>query len=69
MPLASCWVEALTFRELILISDVMTSHVSCSFGQNHLADVTPVHFDWLHGPVFPPGVKHHIAVDLSGETQ
>lgn len=57
-------VVVITFSKLVLISDVATRHVSSGFGHNHAAYVSPVHFDRLHGPIFHPGVKHHIAVDL-----
>lgn len=57
-------MHSLTFRKLVLISDVSASHVSWSFGQNHAAYVSLVHLDRLHGTFLTAGVKHHIAVDL-----
>lgn len=57
-------MKSLTFGELVLIGDFAAGHVSCRFGHHHAADVGPVHSDRLHGAIFIPGVKHHIAVDL-----
>lgn len=62
-------MHSLTLRKLVLISDVSASHVSWSFGQNHAAYMSLVHLDRLHGPLFTPRVKHHIAVDLWSERQ
>lgn len=60
---------SLTLRKLVLIGDVTAGHVSWSFGQNHAAHMSLVHFYRLHGPIFTPGIKHHITVDLFGERQ
>lgn len=57
-------MHSLTLRELVLIGDVTAGHVSFSFGQNHAAHMRGVDFDRLHGPIFTPGVEHHVAVDL-----
>lgn len=60
-------MHSLTLRKLVLISDVTAGHGSRSFGQNHAAHMRRVHFYRLHGPIFIPGIKHHIAVDLQRE--
>lgn len=62
-------LRSLTFGKLVLIADVAAGHFSWSFGQHHAAYVSPVHFDRLHGPILTPGIKHHVAVDLTGDRQ
>lgn len=57
-------IHSFTLRELILISDVPAGHASWSFGQNHAAHVSLIHFYRLHGAIFTPGIKHHITVNL-----
>lgn len=57
-------MHSFTLRELILISDVPAGHASRSFGQNHAAHVSLIHFYRLHGAIFTPGIKHHITVNL-----
>lgn len=47
-----------------MTGDVTAGRVPSSFGQHHAAHVGLIHPDWLHGPVFTPGVKDHITVDL-----
>lgn len=60
-------MHSLTLRKLVLIGDVTAGHVSFRFGQNHAAHMRGVDFYRLHGPIFTPGVEHHVAVDLLGE--
>lgn len=53
-----------TFRKLVLVCNITPGRGSGCFGQHHTAHVGLIDSDWLHGPVFTSGVKHHITVDL-----